>query len=119
MIRIENNIIIVQVDGNTYNEEVLYKCFYWYTNSFDVEINKESDLFYKITLAPKGVCPEIEELVSRIKKDLIDYKLRDIVSKETRIIRELITAKAFAYFEPEENPTTIASDPIGFNPESI
>ena len=50
------------------------------------------------------------------KRDLIDFKLRDIVTKETQTIRELITAKAFAYFDLDDNPATEISDPVGFNP---
>lgn len=50
---------------------------------------------------------------------MIDFKLRDIVSKETKTIRELIIAKAFAYYEEDQSPDTEISDPVGFNPENI
>ena len=57
--------------------------------------------------------------IEKIKQDLLDFKLRDIINKETRIIRELLIAKAFANYDDEEDPTTDISDPVGFSPKSI
>lgn len=99
-----------------YNESVLYKCFYWYGAEYDVSITKFKEI-YQIRLTSKtdmGI--NHDALEKKIRQDLIDFKLRDIVAKETKSIRELLTAKAFAHFETEENPVTAVSDPLGFNP---
>jgi hypothetical protein len=50
---------------------------------------------------------------------LIDFSLRDIVTKETQNIRDLLIAKAFSNGEFDEEPTGDASDPVGFNVKSI
>lgn len=114
-----NNELIIYIEKTLYNVETLYKCFYWYGEMYDVDISEEN-LSYKIRIMTKNKeeqLREIPSLLSKIKRDLIDFKLRDIVSKETKTIRELIVAKAFAYYDLNENPQTEISDPIGFNPE--
>lgn len=118
--QISDNILKIKIDESTYTEAVVYKCFYWYCREFNVEIDKK-DGFYNILFSPRsGVKAfEVPELIERIKQDLIDFKLRDIVTSETRTIRELIIAKAFANFEIEEFPQTSVSDPVGFDPQNI
>lgn len=106
------------LDSNLYNETVIYKCFYWYGRDFSVDIvlsGKE----YIVELIPikKNDSFDVDFWLKKIKQDLIDFKLRDIVFGETRNIRELLTAKAFAYFDIDEVPQTKVSDPVGFNPE--
>ena len=117
-----NNGLIVIVDSEIYNIDVLHKCFYWYGGIYDVDINKHENKQLQIRLLPKNKQIFSENsgaLIEKIKKDLIDFKLRDIVTKETKTIRELIVAKAFAYYGLGDNPITDVSDPVGFNPEHI
>jgi len=110
--------IEVIVDAAIYNEDVVFKCFYWYSRDFIVDITKNKNEFM-IILEPKTAgCDELL-LKERVAKDLIDFRLRDTVSKETKTIRELIIAKAFAYYEDETIPEREISDPVGFNPQNI
>ncbi|RYE57212.1 MAG: His-Xaa-Ser system protein HxsD [Sphingobacteriales bacterium] len=97
----------------------LYKCFYWYGGNFDVVISHPNTQQYQIELSPKFESPDFNETISKVKRDLIDFKLRNIVTKETQTIRELIVAKAFANYDDEENPSTELADPVGFDPLSI
>lgn len=118
--KVENNTLELSIDSNTYPEEVLYKCFYWYTDKYEVEVHPHGQsCIVKIAPLEKSLAINFDDIIKKIKKDLIDYKLRDIVSKETSNIRELIIAKAFAYYDIETNPSTDISDPIGFNPNSM
>lgn len=115
------DILTITVDAKLYSEEVLFKCFYWYGNTFEVDINKVDERFFQITLkytAP-GQTTDWSNIVSRIKRDLIDFRLRQIVAEETRTVRELIIAKAFAYYEEDEAPASSVTDPVGFDPQSI
>lgn len=114
-----NEKIELLIDSAIYCEEVIYKCFYWYTNNFNVEIEKVHDGTYKIVLTAKIEKISIEEVLTKIKKDLIDFKLRQIVFLETKNIREIIIAKAFAYYDVEFEPLTEVSDPVGFDPTNI
>jgi His-Xaa-Ser system protein HxsD len=97
----------VKLDGQLYSEAVIYKCFYWYGNDFDVTIVKLPDESFAVTLASKKLALSAEQsaaLESRVRRDLIDFKTRAIVSEETRTIRELIVAKAFAHSDDFESP---------------
>jgi len=116
-----NEQLCLLVDSRQYNEKVIYKCFYWYTNEYSVDIQIDTDPFYKITLRSNKESDSVswDHIIEKIKKDLIDFKLRDIVNQETQTIRELIVAKAFAYYDLQETPQTNISDPVGFNPENV
>jgi His-Xaa-Ser system protein HxsD len=62
---------------------------------------------------------QLEELLQKLERDLIDFNLRDIVTKETKNIRDLLTAKAFSNGEFDELPPGEISDPVGFNVNEI
>ena len=115
---IENTIHLL-IDKEIYNEDVLHKCFYWYTSNFNVTVGVLSEKQFSVLLKPKDEKQNLSLIVEKIKCDLIDYKLRDIVAKETKTIRELLVAKAFCYYGLDENPFTEISDPVGFNPDGV
>lgn len=104
-----------------YSEAVIFKCMYWYLAEFNVSIIHEND-YHLVSLSLKNKEEfDEEELIIRIKNDLIDFKLREIVNTETSNLRELITAKAFANYDFdifEKNDKSI-SDPVGFDPNEI
>ena len=55
----------------------------------------------------------------KIRQDLIDFKTRDIITEETRNIRDLIIAKAFSKIDDfDSQPPGEISDPVGFDPSS-
>ena len=55
--------------------------------------------------------------IKKLKNDLIDFQVRDIVTKETKNVRDLLIAKAFATTDKyETNPPGEVSDPVGFKP---
>ena len=114
-----SNKLNIRLDKSIYNEDVLHKCFYWYGGNYSVSISSFSESEFKVLITPKTEGIQLETIIDKIQQDLIDFKLRDIVTKETQTIRELIVAKAFAYYELEENPTTEVSDPVGFDPNNI
>lgn len=115
----ENGCLKLWLADEDYNERVILKCFYWYTANFVVEITKDDDFRHHIILQPKDNQPLDSHLINRIKNDLVDFGLRDLVTNETRTIREIIIAKAFAYADLPLNPDTGVSDPAGFDPASI
>lgn len=117
-IKIDNSELSISLEKSLYNADVLYKCFYWYSTDYAIDIMDDSPKCHlvKIKLIDKDC---VEPLISKIKKDLIDFKLRDIVTKETKNIRELMIAKAFAHYDFDETPDSEISDPVGFDPENI
>lgn len=113
------NEIIVFLDAALYSKDSLFKCLYWYSGDFNVSLSTTNDNHYKITLIPlnKEVLPsqKIEEIYEKLKRDFVDFNLRDIVTKETQNIRDLLIAKAFSHGEFDELPPGELSDPVGFN----
>ncbi|MBS0027489.1 His-Xaa-Ser system protein HxsD [Chitinophaga sp. 22321] len=116
-----DDVLNVTIDAEIYPEVVLLKCLYWYTNNFEVEIGKLNNLQYKITLKALHQTETLDwdNIVLKLKQDLIDFKLRQFITNETQTIRELIIAKAFAYYDHEKDPISEISDPVGFSPQSI
>jgi len=116
---INNNKLELRIDENLYSQEVLYKCFYWYTKNFDVTIECIANSKWLVRLESLKEAFDFTPIIHKIKRDLIDFRLREIVSNETKAIRELMIAKAFANYDIDEPPTTDVSDPVGFDPLQI
>ncbi len=109
--------LVIELPKKGYSEEVVYKCFYWYGNAYTIDISA-TEAAFEITIGENGdqAIQNVPDLKERIKRDLIDFKLRHIVNGETKTIRELIVAKAFAHYDTSEDPRTEISDPVGFTP---
>ena len=107
-------IINVKLDSQIYSKNAIVKCLYWYSSNFNVDI-RLIDNYYHLTLSSlKNINDnELKSIENKLNKELIDYNLRDIVKKETTIIRELIIAKAFSNGEFDEEYKGDLMDPIG------
>lgn len=114
--QIDSTTFELHLDGSVYNTVVLHKCFYWYSDKFSVDIDirkKKKNVIITISNFPEDL--EFDHVLTSIKKDLIDFKTRDIIAKETASIRALLVAKAFANSEEyEEIPPGSVEDPVGF-----
>jgi His-Xaa-Ser system protein HxsD len=95
--------LVIQVDERLYHEDVIFKCFYWYAGNFQTDISRIEGHMFEISLTANEPVSDWEVVLGRIQRDLVDFKLRDIVTKETVNIRELIVAKAFAYAGLSDN----------------
>ncbi len=107
-----------------YPEAVLYKCFYWYGQDYDVTIDRvEGEETFVVLLSARRLPlsgTDLAQLVSRVKRDLIDFRTRDIVARETQAIRELLVAKAFASSdELDEPPLGSVADLGGIQPRGM
>lgn len=120
---INNDLLVIKVDKNIYSQDVLYKCLYWYTGKHIISVESFNDQYYSISIKLSNGLNITEEnakqLNEQILRDLIDFKLRDIITKETQTVRELIVAKAFANFEIDTQHNFSISDPVGFNPNNV
>jgi His-Xaa-Ser system protein HxsD len=113
---INNEEISLLIEKDVYSIEVLHKCFYWYGADFDIEISSYSPELFEVKLRRTNLMIDLQAAIGKATRDLVDFKLRDIVANETKTIRELLVAKAFAHYETDTTPTTDVSDPVGFNP---
>lgn len=121
--RIEGNEIIVFADASIYSKDSVFKCLYWYGDKYHTNISFADSNTFKISLKPMSdnhiTKENAEQLLQKLERDLIDFNLRDIVTKETKNIRDLLVAKAFSNGEFDELPPGELSDPVGFNVSDI
>jgi His-Xaa-Ser system protein HxsD len=117
--RIEDNEIIVFADISLYSKDSIFKCLYWYGDKFHTNVSFANNNTYKVSIKPMAdnliSSEEADKLLQKLERDLIDFNLRDIVTKETKNIRDLLIAKAFSNGEFDEIPPGELSDPVGFN----
>jgi His-Xaa-Ser system protein HxsD len=100
-----DNTIIIFLDTSIYSSDSISKCLYWYSDKFDITIDIIGKC-YEIKLKPSTSVlvhdESIEWYFHKLHRDFIDFNLRDIVTKETKNIRELLIAKAFSNLEDGE-----------------
>lgn len=84
-----------RVDRRIYPDAVLSKVIYWLSEKFIITRVSQDDNYELISL--KSLYGQSEdEIEYRFWSALNDFKLRDIVAKETRDIKTILYAKAFA-----------------------
>jgi His-Xaa-Ser system protein HxsD len=88
----------IEVDRQIYNDTVISKAIYWHTANFVINrvVNRNTET---ITFHAKGNSfseNEIEKVLTKFNQDLNDYKLRQIITEETKDVRTILYIKAFA-----------------------
>ena len=120
---IKDGEINVFVDASLFSTEVIFKCLYWYGERFHTTVTLIDSQTYAILLKPLATVTtneaDLDIYLQKFERDLIDYRLRGIITKETQNVRDLLVAKAFSNGEFDEEPPGEVTDPIGFNPNAI
>lgn len=113
----EQEHLVLSVDSSLFPEPVLVKALYWMGDRFSVTMERRPDsAAIDVTFRAVGHLPDWSAVEARFRRDLIDFRTRQLVADETRSIRELIAAKAFAAMDPLPLPPPgTASDPVGFD----
>ena len=111
-------MIELSIDSKLYSIDAIKKCLYWYTDNYSVEIKQDGDhITILLDLINKDLEVDKDDIVKTLKNDLIDFQVRDIVTKESKNVRDLLIAKAFSTTdEYETKPPGDVSDPVGFKP---
>jgi len=118
---IKDGEITAFADPSLFSKDAILKCLYWFGDKFHTTVSVNEENTYTITLKPleaanvKG--DELGMYLQKFERDLIDFQLRDTVTKETQNVRDLLVAKAFSHGEFDEEPPGQVSDPVGFNPK--
>jgi His-Xaa-Ser system protein HxsD len=90
---------IQNVDESVFPLDVVLKATYWMTGRYDVDIQRDEARGYLRVLirglAGPLAAAEVLEAGRRLRRDLIDFRTRMLIDHETRVIRELLVAKAF------------------------
>ncbi|KIA88593.1 hypothetical protein OA86_10695 [Kaistella jeonii] len=93
---------------------------YWYGNNWNIVIDEHPEKieYYALNISPKSEDLSLDHnkvklFVSKFINDINDYQLRDIITKETKNIRDLLVAKAFSSGEFDEEPPGEFEDFLG------
>lgn len=89
----------ITVDKRIYSDSIISKAVYWLSGDFSIARRLIDENKEEITATSLTVVAE-NEFESRLMQALNDFKLRQIVADETRDIKTILYAKAFA--EDEE-----------------
>lgn len=89
----------ITVDKRIYNDSVISKAVYWLSGDFSIARRLIDDSLEEITATALSDAAETE-FDAQFMQLLNDFKLRQIVADETRDIKTILYAKAFA--EDEE-----------------
>lgn len=116
---IKDNEVIVFADISLYSKDSIFKCLYWYGDKYHTTVSFADSNTYRVSVKPISTIQlsqlEQEILLLKLERDLVDFNLRDIVTKETQNVRDLLIAKAFSNGEFDELPPGDVTDPVGFN----
>lgn len=116
---LENNQISIYLNKSIYSLDAIFKCIYWYGNNWNVIVDEDSaNQKYLILIKSKKAEFQFDDnkseiLVGKFLNDINDFQLRDIITKETKNIRDLLVAKAFSNGEFDEEPPGEFEDFIG------
>lgn len=93
--------MILTVDKRIYNDNVISKVVYWMSGDYKIVRTALNEFTEKIDAIPNNPDTNaINQFENRFFQFLNDFKLRQIVADETRDIKTILYAKAFA--EDEE-----------------
>ena len=86
----------IKIDRKIFNDSAISKTVYWLSGEFSFQRKLEGDSEF-ITITPKlGVSMNEQDIEMMFLDKLNDYKLREIITCETKDIRTILYAKAFA-----------------------
>lgn len=91
--------VVFYVDLSIYDERIVDKILYWWSSDYIItRTNCSGTTFQKITFAASEPIPleKFESIARKLSDDFIDYKNRAIIESETRDLRNILYAKAFA-----------------------
>ena len=85
------------VDKRIYNDSVISKVVYWLSSDYKIVRTTLDEFTEKIDFVPNNSDSDsINQFENRFFQSLNDFKLRQIVANETRDIKTILYAKAFA-----------------------
>lgn len=89
---------VVEVDPRLYDEAVIFKTAYWFTDRFYLYLSRADSKKISVEIRPKksGDHSELKTACADFCNALIDFRVRQQVLAETLPIREALLAKAFA-----------------------
>lgn len=92
-----NNRAVVKIDTEVYSKDVITKVMYWLSRDFTIMQSIEGK-DWQITLESKDTV-SWDEVKKNLSHSLVDYQMREVITAETKDIRNILFIKAFANVE--------------------
>lgn len=86
----------IEIDRRIYNDSVISKAIYWLSGDYLIVRSLLNDITESISITVKSGSISERELEVKLLQTLNDFNLRQIVADETRDIKTILYAKAFA-----------------------
>lgn len=86
----------IEIDRRIYNDSVISKAIYWLSGDYVIVRSLLNDITESISITAKSGSINERQLEVKLLQTLNDFKLRQIVADETRDIKTILYAKAFA-----------------------
>lgn len=86
----------IQIDRNIFDDAAISKTIYCLSGDFSFQRKLEGEIEYITIIAKPGVGLTDQDIELMFLDKLNDYKLRSIIAEETKDIRTILYAKAFA-----------------------
>lgn len=86
----------IEIDRRIYSDVVISKAIYWLSGDFVIVRQLLDDNTELLTVSNEESSVSDESLKVKLMQTLNDFKLRQIVADETRDIKTILYAKAFA-----------------------
>jgi His-Xaa-Ser system protein HxsD len=113
----EDNSLVVVVNSDLYSREALFRVCYLFTDRcYLFLVQDENSPTIQVRFTRKTSDTELNEMAGEFSNELINQKVRLDVAAETRPIRELIVAQAFAeadLFGGGDSEAVYLDDPKG------
>ena len=94
--RTTDGAAIIVVQESIYSKDAILKACYSFTDRCYVYLKRQDETSIQVFLAQKDGSADLSKLVGEFCNEMIDQRLRVVVSRESGKIREIIVAQAFA-----------------------
>ena len=126
-VSIDNGVALLHLDELIYNRDAVMRTCYWFTDRCYVFVSRPQDSMLLVSLRMKTVAPtldnprpeQLESVAGEFQNALLDQQLRIDIEQQTRLVRELLVAKAFSEAGVMDDPIPgDYRDPVGLLPSS-
>jgi len=95
-LRVEGDAHVVDVDESIYCREAVLRAAYWQTDRCYLFVSRPREGVLRVWIRGKPGGPSVDDAAGAFLNALVDHELRVEIGRETRAVRDLIVAKAFA-----------------------
>ena len=114
---VADDSLVMAVNGDLYSREALFRVCYLFTDKCYLFLSQEEGSpVIQVRFTRKSPEADLNELAGEFSNELINQKVRMDIAAETKAIRELIVAQAFAeadLFGESESEASYMDDPRG------